>query len=234
MGRLLVCEGKVTGSLGDVALDNEARTRARARLRGSLPESGTEWIGDVELFFEVNAPPPHLVVFGAGSDAEPLVRYAWDLGFAITVVDAREALLTAGRFPEATRVPSHFSRFHATVPLTDRTFVVIMNHHLERDRESLRFALRSPAPYIGVLGPRTRLQKLLRALETDGFVADEEAMSRVRSPVGLALGAETPEEIAVSILGEMLARQRGFDGGFLAGRETSLHRPRSSAAFARS
>jgi xanthine/CO dehydrogenase XdhC/CoxF family maturation factor len=233
-GRLLVCDNTVTGSLGDDALDEEARTRARARLRAPLPESGTDWIGGVELFFEVNAAPPHLVVFGAGSDAEPLVRYAWDLGFTITVVDVREALLTAARFPHATLVSAHFSRFHAAVPLTDRAFVVIMNHHLERDRESLRFALRSPTPYIGVLGPRTRLQKLVGALESDGFVAEAEAMSRVRSPVGLALGAETPEEIAMSILGEILALQRGFDGGFLAGREAGLHRPRSSAAFARS
>ncbi len=230
-GRLLVGEGAVAGSLGDAALDSEASTRARARLRASLPESGTEWIGGVELFFEVNATPPHVVVFGAGSDAEPLVRYAWELGFAVTVVDVREALLNAARFPDAMLVPSHFSRFHELVRLTDRSFVVIMNHHLERDRESLRFALGSEAPYVGVLGPRTRLQKLLGALESEGFVADAVAMSRVRNPVGLALGAETPEEIAVSILGEMLALQRGFDGGFLAGRASSLHRRQIERGF---
>jgi xanthine dehydrogenase accessory factor len=233
-GHLLVREHDSIGSIGDATLDDEAVRHARTRLQATLPESGTDWIGAVELFFEVNAPPPDLVIFGANSDAEPLVRYAWDLGFAVTVVDVREALLDAERFPHTTLVASHFSRFHDTVRLTDRSHVVIMNHHLERDRESLRFALESRAAYIGALGPRARFQKLVSALEEEGYRPDVGALARVRSPVGLALGAETPEEIAVSILGEMLALQRGFDGGFLLGRETSLHRPRSSSAFARS
>lgn len=234
-GRRLLVQTKTTdGSLGNASLDNRVRDSARERLNALAPLSGNDWIDDVELFFEVSAPPPDLVVFGAGSDVEPLARYAWDLGYAVTVVDAREAFLTEARFPNAQRLSSHFSRFPETVRLTDRTSVVIMNHHLERDRESLRFALGSSAPYIGVLGPRSRFDKLTRALAADGFVLDDGHRSRVRSPVGLALGAETPEEIALSILGEILARQRGFDAGFLAGRAESLHRPRSNSAFARS
>jgi xanthine/CO dehydrogenase XdhC/CoxF family maturation factor len=232
--RLLVHAGTADGSLGHASLDERARASARERLNALVPLSGSDWIDDVELFFEVSAAPPDLVVFGAGSDVEPLARYAWDLGFAVTVVDAREAVLTEARFPRAHRVSSHFSRFPETVRLTDRTAVVIMNHHLERDRESLRFALGSAAPYVGVLGPRSRFDKLTRALAADGFVLDEGHRPRVHSPVGLALGAETPEEIALSILGEILARQRGFDAGFLAGRVASLHRPRSNSAFARS
>jgi xanthine/CO dehydrogenase XdhC/CoxF family maturation factor len=233
-GGLLVCEDTVTGTLGNATLDNEAAAQARARLRAAVPESGTEWIHDAELFFEVSVPPPQLVVFGANSDAEPLVRYAWDLGFFVTVVDVRDAFLRADRFPNATLVSSHFSRFEETVRLTSRSSVVIMNHHIERDRESLRFALRSEAAYVGLLGPRTRFDKLVSALATEGFTPGAAALSRVRNPVGLAVGAETPEEIALSVLGEILALQRGFDGGFLAGRTASLHRPRSSSAFARS
>jgi xanthine/CO dehydrogenase XdhC/CoxF family maturation factor len=109
-----------------------------------------------------------------------------------------------------------------------------MNHHLERDRESLRFALGSPAAYVGVLGPRSRFEKLLGALRNEGVELDRAAVSRVRSPVGLALGAESPEEIAVSIVGEMVALQRGFDGGFLAGRDGALHRSSDTSALARS
>ena len=233
-GRLLVREHSSAGSLGGASLDQEAVGRARAKLRAPAPASGTEWVEGAELFFEAAGPPPHLAVFGAGSDAEPLARLAWDLGFAVTVVDVREAFLSAARFPHAELVSSHFSRFHETVRLTDRSAVVIMNHHLERDQESLRFALQSEARYIGMLGPRTRFQKLRNGLESQGFVADAAALSRVRSPVGLALGAETPEEIAVSIVGEILALQRGFDGGFLDGRTASLHRPASSSVLARS
>ena len=233
-GRLLIRHRSSVGTLGAGALDAEAAGHARARLRTVWPESGTEWIGDVELFFDVNGAPPELVIFGAGADAPPLARSAWDLGFAVTVVDVREAFLDAARFPQATLVASHFSRFQERVPLTDRSSVVIMNHHLERDRESLRFALSSDAAYVGVLGPRTRFQKLTSALEAEGWIVDAAALSRVRSPIGLAIGAETPEEIALSILGEVLALQRGFGGGFLAGRAASLHRARSTSALARS
>lgn len=233
-GRLFVGEPASQGTLGSAGLDAEAERIARARLQALWPESGTDWIGEVELFFEVNGAPPELVIFGAGSDAEPLARYGWELGFAMTIVDVREALLTAARFPHAALVSSHFSRFQQAVRLTDRSSVVIMNHHLERDRESLRFALASDASYIGVLGPRTRFAKLTSALASEGVVLDDDALQRVRSPIGLAVGAETPEEIALSILGEVLALQRGFDGGFLAGRAASLHRVRSTSALARS
>jgi xanthine/CO dehydrogenase XdhC/CoxF family maturation factor len=233
-GRLLVRRGATEGTIGSAAGDAEAIARARERLDAVLPESGTERVGDAELFFEVSSPPPGLAVFGAGSDAEPLVRYAWDLGFSPTVVDVREALLSAARFPHAVLVASHFSRFPDTVRLTSRTWVVIMNHHLERDRESLRFALESSAPYIGVLGPRTRFAKLTAALAAGGFAPESGSLSRVRNPVGLALGADTPEEVALSILAEILALQRGFDAGFLAGRTSTLHRGRSSSALARS
>ena len=232
--RLLVREHDVVGSLGSAALDTEASDRARSRLRAPFPASGPEQIGLAEVFLEVSVRPPELVLFGAGHDAEALARLGWDLGFAVTVADVREAFLSAERFPHAALVRVDSSRLGDAVHLDDRSFVVIMNHHLERDRECLRFALATPAPYIGVLGPRSRFAKLLARLRSDGFAPDRTALSRVRSPVGLALGAETPEEIAVSILGEMLALQRGFDGGFLNGRETSLHRSPGRSALARS
>jgi len=223
--RLLVREDGVIGSLGSPAVDAAAIVSAHDRLRAAFPQSGPERIGDTELFFEVSMRPPELVVFGAGSDAEPLARQAWDLGFSVTVVDARDAFLAPERFPHSRLVCAHFSRFSESVRLTEQSCVVIMNHHLERDRESLRYAVESTAAYIGVLGPRSRYARLLGGLREEGYVPDAEKLSRVRNPVGLALGAETPEEIAMSILGEMLALQRGFDGGFLHGRETTLHRP---------
>jgi xanthine/CO dehydrogenase XdhC/CoxF family maturation factor len=233
-GRLLVGEHDVRGSLGDAALELTAATLAHARLAAPVPQSGPDRAGDAELFFEVAAPPPGLTIFGAGSDAEPIARLAWELGFTVTVVDAREAFLTAERFPHATLVAAHYSEFRDRVRLGPRTSAVIMNHHLERDRECLRFALASPAPYIGALGPRTRFQKLLDALRASGAVPDADALARVRSPIGLALGAETPEEVALSVVGEILALQRGFDGGFLNGRGESLHRPAAQRAWARS
>jgi hypothetical protein len=122
-----------------------------------------------QAVLRVSMRPPELVVFGAGSDAEPLARQAWDLGFSVAVVDAREAFLAAERFPHAKLICAHFSRFGESVPLTEQSFVVIMNHHLERDRESLRFAVESAAAYIGVLGPRSRYARLL-GLREEGYV----------------------------------------------------------------
>ena len=126
--------------------------RARTRWKCPSPQSGPERIGQADLFFEVSMPPAELVIFGAGFDAEPLARLGWELGFAVTVVDAREAFLTADRFPRATLVSAHFGRFADAIRLSARSLVVIMNHHLERDRECLRFALAPRRPSSGCSG----------------------------------------------------------------------------------
>ena len=191
-------------------------------------------MGEAEVFYDIAMPPPDLVIFGAGHDASPVARLAWTLGFAVTVVDAREAFLAADRFPGAALVCAHFSQFADRVKLRAGAFMLVMNHHVERDQESLRFSLESDAAYIGVLGPRSRYEKLLAGLAAQGYAPDPSKTARVRSPVGLALGAETPQEVSVSILGEMLAIRRGFDGGFLSGSVRSLHRPEDSRLFASS
>jgi xanthine/CO dehydrogenase XdhC/CoxF family maturation factor len=234
-GRMLVPrDGAVVGGLSDPHVEREAVARARSRLGGPRADSGPEPVGSAELFFEVAMPPPELVVFGAGHDAVPLARLAWDLGLAVTVVDVRDAFLTADRFPGATLVSAHFSQFAERVRPGAGSFVVVMNHHLERDRESLRFSLESDAAHVGVLGPRARYETLLAGLAEDGYVPDPANVSRVRSPVGLSLGAETPQEVALSILGEILAIRRGFEGGFLSGSRRSLHRPDDRRSLARS
>jgi len=224
-GRMVVRgAGEIVGALTDPALEREAAAGALARLGLPYQHSGPQQVGSAEIFYELALVPPELVIFGAGHDAAPVAQLAWPLGFAVTVVDVREALLTADRFPCATRVCAHFSRFAGTVQLPPGSFVLIMNHQLERDQESLRFSLESEAVYIGVLGPRSRCDRLLADLAGQGYVPDSAKLLRVRSPVGLALGAETPQEVAVSILGEILAIRRGFDGGFLTGSVCSLHR----------
>ena len=221
------------GTFSNPDLGPRATARARSRLSAPFAASGAEQVGAAELFFELSEAPPPLVIFGAGRDAGPLADLAGDVGFAVTIVDVREAFLTAERFPRATRVSAHFSEFPDRLRLDGRTLVVVMNHHLERDQESLRFALASDAPYIGLLGPRSRFQKLLSGLCEDGYAPTDASLARVRSPIGLSIGAESPEEIAVSIVGELLAFRRGFEGGLLNGRESSLHRPDEIRSIAR-
>ena len=228
-GRMIVSgpgeDAEVAGGLTDPAVERAAIARARARLGARYPQSGPDHIADAELFYEITTPPPDLVIFGAGHDAAPVAQLAWTLGFTVTVVDVRDAFLTTERFAGATLVCAHFSQFAERVKLGHGSFALIMNHHVERDQESLRFSLESDAAYIGVLGPRARYDKLRAGLAEQGYLPDPSKAARVRSPVGLSLGAETPQEVAVSILGELLAIRRGFEGAFLSGSLGRLHRP---------
>jgi xanthine/CO dehydrogenase XdhC/CoxF family maturation factor len=228
-GRLMVSAAAVVGSLGREDLDAEAVRRAGARLAAPEATSGVEWIDGLELFFEANLPAPALILFGAGHDAPSVAALAWTLGFAVTVVDVREAFLTAERFPHATLVLADFDRLDVAIHPSRHSFVVVMNHHLERDRYSLRRAFESEASYVGLLGPLSRGRRLLADLAAEGYSPSAGALARLHSPVGLSLGAETPEEVAVSILAEILAVRRGFAGGFLSGTSAGLHRADATA-----
>jgi len=234
-GQLLVrAIGESIGHLADSTIEHHAIVHARARLGTSNAQSGPARIEGAEIFYQVNTPAPELVIFGAGHDTVPLAHLAWMQGFAVTIVDVRETFLTADRLPNAALVRAHFGEFADAVTVRDGAFVLVMNHHVERDQESLRFALESGAAYIGILGPRSRYEKMLASLAARGCAPPASSLSRVRSPVGLSLGAETPPEIAVSILAELLAIRRGFDGGFLSGSVGSLHRPGERRLVARS
>src|SRR5262245_52314708 len=128
-GRMIVGDsGKRAGSLSDSGVERAAVARALERLTAPFPASGAETIGDAEIFFEIATPPPQLIVFGAGHDAPPVAQLAWSVGFSVTIVDAREAFLTADRFPDAMLVAAHFSQFSERVRLNAGSFVLIMNH----------------------------------------------------------------------------------------------------------
>ena len=227
-------KGAIAGSLNDPVLEKEVIAQAEKRLSSACPSSGPEWIGNAEIFFEFATRSPELTIFGAGDDVVPIAQLAWALGFTVTVVDVRVASLTPERFPRAHLVCAHFAEFPEKLTLHAGSYVLVMNHHIERDEESLRFSLESNAGYVGVLGPRSRYNKLLAGLAQKGYPPLSSRLSQVRSPVGLALGAETPLEIAVSILAEILATRSGFEGGFLSGLVGSLHRPEDSRRLARS
>ncbi len=232
--RLLVRPGgKAEGSLGDPALDvaaTEAATELLARERSevrTLP--GTE--GEVRAFVEVLEPPLRLLVCGAGHDAVPVVKAADALGWRALVVDDRPAFLTHERFPEAAGFV-HVERPEeaATIaPVDERTHVVVMTHNFLRDKEYLRSFLSSPAPYLGMLGPGARTQRLLHELREEGVAIPDDDLARIHGPAGLDLGAEGPEEIAQAIVAEIVAAKRGREGGFLRDRKGPIH-PRHEPA----
>jgi xanthine dehydrogenase accessory factor len=223
--RLLIePDGTVEGTLGDPALDAaaaEAAARAIEEERSRVVPLGR----GVDAFVEALVPPIRLLVCGAGHDAIPLVRFAAGLGWRVEVVDDRPAFLASERFPEATgfvHVDEPSSVAAATKP-DRRTFPIVMTHNFLRDKDYLCAFLGTPVPYIGMLGPHTRLLKLLDELRREGYEPDPGDLRAVHSPAGLDLGSEGPEEIAWAIVGEILAVRNGRGGGFLKDREGHIH-----------
>lgn len=200
-GRAVVlARGVPYGSVGDAALDRAIVGDAEEALaRG---RSGCHPVADLLVFTDVLTPPPRLLIFGAGDDAIPLVRFASEAGFRVTVVDHRPALLSAGRFPDAERVEKRPEEGTGSLPLGAGSFAVVKTHGLANDREWVRLLLLSGVRYLGVLGPRDRVARVLREA---GAARD----GRVYGPVGLDLGADGPEQVAVSIVAELLAVYSG-------------------------
>ncbi len=181
----------------------------------------------VEVFLECIQPPPPLVVFGAGRDALPVVRLAKELGWHVTVVDTRAAQPRPERFPVAdTVLACSVEDIADTVPLTPQTDTVVMTHNYPDDRRVLQTLLQSPVGYIGQLGPRARTERLLAEISDDGFEITSAHRERLHGPVGLDIGADNPEEIALSIIAEMQAARAGRPGSLLRERQQPLH-PRS-------
>lgn len=206
--------------------EHEWAGAARARLaRG---RSGLESLigehGAREVFFEVLRPAPRLFVFGAGYDAVPLVRLGRELGLPVTVVDHRPAFAIPERFPEADAVlllrPDEIA---AALPLSPWSAAVLMTHSYSQDLGLLEALLPSPVPYLGLLGPKDRSLDILAAIEKNGMAIGSAEHGRIKSPIGLDLGAETPEQIALAILAEIQAVFAGHSGGALSARQGPIH-----------
>ena len=214
---LLVPEGgAAVGALLGTAIGAEVEARARALLAVGDERVRIERIGGAEVLLDPQRPPPRLLLFGAGLDARPVAELACRAGFSPTVVDPRRAFLTAEAFPQAELHALHPSAYVDALTVDAATSVVIMNHHFERDRAALRFALEGGARFVGVLGPRHRYERLLNGLADEGFVPSVAQRAAVRNPVGLDLGAVGPEQIALSIVAQLLAERRGRGGSALA------------------
>ncbi len=169
-------------------------------------------------------PPVELVIAGAGNDAQPLARFAELLGWRITVMDGRKTHATAARFPQAYRIrvgkPPEVLQ---DIRMGSQTAVVLMSHNYVYDRDMLAQLLNRGAAYIGVLGPRKKTAQLLQALQELGISISQQALQRVYAPTGLQLGAETAEEIALSVIAEIKAVLSGQQGGHLRDHNGPIH-----------
>ncbi|MBF9144151.1 XdhC family protein [Hymenobacter properus] len=176
--------------------------------------------GPVRALLEALRPPLRLVVYGAGNDAQPLVHLAASLGWHITVVDGRPNLATAARFPEAAEVRIVPVRELETQHPDAGAYHVLLSHNYAYDLAALHTLLPTAAPYIGLLGPRAKAGRLLADLELPGL---EDAASRLYSPIGLTLGGETPEEIALAVVAEIQAVKSGRRPQHLRDTTASIH-----------
>ena len=182
-------------------------------------------LGELELALEVVRPPLRLALFGAGPDAEPVVRLALELGWDVCIADGRPAYAQAERFPGASVHCVEPEQAVAALAVDRETHALVMTHHYLHDRALLADLLPSPAPYIGLLGPKQRALDLLTDLTGEGLAPSEEQRARLFAPAGLDIGGEGPEAIALALIAELQAVAEARSGGWLRDRKGPIHEP---------
>ncbi len=177
------------------------------------------------VFIEYFAPPVSLVIVGAGNDVQGLVKIAETLGWNIYVVDGRPTHAKKERFVSSCQViVSKPEKALENIPIDDQTAFVLLTHNYNYDLAVLKRLLdHDQIPYIGILGPKKKFNRMLDDLEVSGNLPDEKQMAKIYAPVGLEIGAETPEEIAISILSEIKAALSGLSGHSLRDKEQPIH-----------
>ncbi|MBQ1095983.1 XdhC family protein [Streptomyces sp. b94] len=238
LGRALLVhpDGSYEGGLGghpdlDRTAVAEAGTLLDAGRTGTvgLSEDGSHCPGGLTLLVESSVPPPRMIVFGAVDFAAALVRAGKFLGHHVTVCDARSVFATPARFPEADEVVVDWPhRYLRSTPTDGRTVLCVLTHDARFDVPLLTEALRMPVAFVGAMGSRRTHEDRDRRLREAGLT--ERELSRLRSPIGLDLGARTPEETALSIAAEIVASRRGGTGVPLTGGAAPIHRGLAGAA----
>jgi xanthine dehydrogenase accessory factor len=225
---LVVSPTGVTGSLGDDYLDHVVADVARGLLESGVTRTvqvgseGRRKAEELDVFVASHAPPPRLIVFGAIDFAAALVRVGKLLGFQVVVCDAREVFATERRFPEADEVVVDWPhRWLATQQIDARTAICVLTHDPKFDVPALEVALRTAAGYVGALGSRRTHVDRLERLREAGLTEAE--LDRLHSPIGLDLGARTPEETAISIAAEIVQNRWGGTGSHLASLTGAIH-----------
>ncbi|EJM64175.1 XdhC family protein, partial [Pseudomonas sp. GM55] len=213
------CEGIRCQALQHALQGDLRSTLARKKSQLMIYGSGAD---EVEVFLEYIAPQRRLVIFGAGHDAQPLVRFARDLNWHVTVVDGRAHFARPERFHGASQVivaPIH-EPFNLSSAV-DGAAVVVMTHSFRQDRHWLENVLQCSPAYVGQLGPRERTERLLD--EMGALARSPESLPRLHYPIGLDLGGDTPASVALAIVGEITAYLNERSGGMLKYRKTTIH-----------
>ncbi len=225
--RLVVTADAVMGSLGSADLDASAVELARNALtnptrgRHRLESQDGEW----EVYVEVQRSLPELVVVGAGHIARPLCQIGSMIGFRVTVIDDRPEFASERWFPDADRVlVVDYNDPFEQIEVRGDSYIVLVTRGHKYDYDCIQqlLSLESRPAYLGMIGSRRRVRAAFEALVGDGV--DPERLAEVHAPIGLDIGAETPEEIALAIAAELVSVRRGGSGGVLSGEEDVLGR----------
>jgi xanthine dehydrogenase accessory factor len=220
--RMLVHEdGRTLGTIGGGCYEQDALGKARLALQTGRPtlahydlnddfaeEQGLICGGQMDVFIDPITPTPRVCIIGAGHVGYHTAQLAANVGFRVTVVDDRASFADPARFPTAERVDvADIPEWLRTADIGVRDYLVIVTRGHREDLDALRAALARQTAYVGLIGSRAKIARLCARLAEDGD--DPTAMARVHAPIGLDLGAVSPEEIAVSIVAELIAHRRG-------------------------
>jgi xanthine dehydrogenase accessory factor len=228
--RVLVWPDRAAGSLGvdglDVAVVDDARGMLSTGVTGlrHYGPHGERRRDEVGVFVESYAPPPRMLVFGAIDYAAAVAKIGKFLGYRVTVCDARPIFATKARFPDADEVIVEWPhRYLSRTPVDARSVICVLTHDPKFDVPLLEVGLRTPAAYVGAMGSRRTHDDRLARLRAAGL--SEAELDRLASPIGLDIGARTPEETAVSVAAEIVALQWGASGRRLSDTEGRIHGP---------
>ncbi len=220
--KLLVREdGSIAGTIGGGCVEAEVWNAAREVIEQEKPrrmrftlgqdaayDNGLICGGQLEVFIEAVVPQPSAMIFGAGHISKSLSKAATLAGFAATIVDNRESFANRERFPEAEQIfAEEYETVFPQLTVHTSTYVVIVTRGHRDDMRVLRWAIETPARYIAMIGSKRKVIGVVRELENEGIRRD--AFERLHAPMGLEIGAITPEEIAISVVAEMIAVRRG-------------------------
>ena len=220
---LVYADGRTVGTIGGGCYESDAAGKARAALQSHRPalvsydlsdelaqENGLICGGTMQVFIEPLDASPHLYIVGAGHVSQHLARIAHAVGFRVHVLDDREKFASGERFPEAASVTvDNIDSWLAQASLAASAFVVVVTRGHTHDLDALQALTNRPLRYLGMIGSRAKVKKITDALLESG--ASAEWVRAIHAPIGLRIGAVTPEEIAVSIVAELIGVRRGAD-----------------------
>jgi xanthine dehydrogenase accessory factor len=222
--RMLVREdGSIAGTIGGGCVEADVWAAAKEVIQAETPrkmtfnlnneasyDNGLICGGTLEVFVEPILPQPTLYIFGGGHVSIALANAAHTAGFAIGIIDDREAFANPQRFPMAVEIHTSFEEAFAKLQPNASTYIVIVTRGHKDDMHVLRWAVEQPARYVGMIGSKRKVLSVYKALVLEGVAAEK--FSKVHAPVGLDIGALTPEEIAISITAELIAIRRNAAG----------------------